>query len=488
MMHYKTMTRHVSKLLLLSALAVLALIAVVLSPLFPAGHAGAQDDALLSSEKRVPQSQAEIELSYAPLVKQVSPAVVSVYSRKVVRQSASPFANDPVFRNFFGATPREQVQNSLGSGVIVSEDGVIVTNSHVVKGADEFRVVLSDRREYAAELILADERTDLAVLRIDTDGAMLPTIDYADTRDTEVGDIVLAIGNPFGVGQTVTTGIISATARTDVGVSDYAFFLQTDAAVNPGNSGGALINTKSELVGVNTAIFSRSGGSNGIGFAIPAEMVRRVVDAAVNEGMIVRPWLGLKAQSVSYDIAKAQGLDRPLGVMVTEVFKDGPADKSGLKRGDLITTIDGREVYDEKGLKFLAATRSPGEKSSLTVLRGGDFETVGVTLAPPPGATEAELEMLEGRNPFSGAEVAELSPRLAEELGRDPFETGVLVTRIMRRAYAWRILRPGDLIVSVNGTSVKTLEDLSGALDEDADSWAIELDRNGRRISGTVHL
>jgi serine protease Do len=488
MMHIKTMTRHVSKLLLVSMVAVLALLAVVISPLFSFGQPAGAQGSLFGIDKRVPQSQAEVELSYAPLVKQVSPAVVSVYSRKIVRQNASPFANDPIFREFFGGGPREKVQNSLGSGVIVSESGVIVTNNHVVNGADEFRVVLSDRREYAAELILADERTDLAVLRIDTEGDPLPTIDYADTRDTEVGDIVLAIGNPFGVGQTVTTGIISATARTDVGVSDYAFFLQTDAAVNPGNSGGALINTKAELVGVNTAIFSRSGGSNGIGFAIPAEMVRRVVDAAVNEGMIVRPWLGLKAQSVTYDIAKSQGMTRPVGVMVTEVFDEGPADEAGLARGDLITMIDGREVYDEKGLKFLAATRSPGETSVLTLLRGGKYETVRVTLAPPPGATEAELELLDGRHPFSGAEVAELSPRLAEELGRDPFATGVLVTRIMRGAYAWRIVRPGDLIVSVNGKSVKTLEQLDQALAEDEATWAIELDRNGRRISGTVRL
>ena len=488
MMHYRRMTRHVSKLFLLSLVAVLALLALVVSPLFSAGTAGAQGSGFFGADdKRVPQSRAELELSYAPLVKQASPAVVNVYSKKVVRQNASPFANDPIFREFFG-TPRERVQNSLGSGVIVSEDGVIVTNSHVVDDADELLVVLSDRREYEAELILADERTDLAVMRIDTEGEPLPTVDYADTRDTEVGDIVLAIGNPFGVGQTVTTGIISATARTDVGVSDYSFFLQTDAAVNPGNSGGALINTKGELVGVNTAIFSRSGGSNGIGFAIPAEMVKRVVDAAVNEGMIVRPWLGLKAQSVSYDIAKAQGLDRPVGVMVTEVFDDGPADRAGLKRGDLVTEIDGREVFDENGLKFLAATRSPGEVAKLKVLHGGRTETVDVTLAPPPGATKAELELLEGRHPFSGAEVAELSPRLAEEMGRDPFASGILVTRILRRAYAWRVVRPGDLIVSINDTTIKTMEDLDTALAQETSSWAIELDRNGRRISGTIRL
>ena len=436
---------------------------------------------------RVPASAGEINLTFAPLVKSASPAVVNVYSKRVVNRSISPFANDPIFQEFFG-TPRSQVQNSLGSGVIVGEDGVIVTNNHVIDGADELLVVLSDRREYTAELVLADERTDLAVLKIDTEGHSLPTLDYADTRDLEVGDLVLAIGNPFGVGQTVTSGIISATARTDVGVSDYAFFLQTDAAVNPGNSGGALIDTEGQLVGVNTAIFSRSGGSNGIGFAIPAEMVKRVVDAAINEGMIVRPWLGLKGQSVSYDIARSKGLDRPVGVIVTEVYGDGPADQAGLRRGDLVLEIDGREVFDERGLKFLAATRSPGESAMLTVLRGGDREQVEITLRAPPGATEAERVLLEGRHPFSGAEVADLSPRLAVELGRDPFESGVLVTRILRGAYARRIVRPGDVIVAVNGAPTPSIDALRDRLESDGNLWRIELDRNGRRVSGTVRM
>ncbi|MEM0987021.1 MAG: DegQ family serine endoprotease [Pseudomonadota bacterium] len=435
----------------------------------------------------VPRRRAQIEMSFAPLVEDAAPAVVNVYTRKVVR-SASRFANDPFFRQFRGM-PRDRVENSLGSGVIVSPDGVIVTNNHVIDGADELLVVLSDRREYAAELVLADARTDLAVLKIEMDdGELLPTLPFADTRDVEVGDLVLAIGNPFGVGQTVTSGIISATARTDVGVSDYAFFLQTDAAVNPGNSGGALVDVNGNLVGVNTAIFSRSGGSNGIGFAIPAEMVRRVVDAGINEGMIVRPWLGLKGQAVSFDIAKAQGLDRPLGVIVTEVYEDGPADRAGLRRGDLVTAIDGREVFDERGLKFLAATLSPGETTALTVLRGGDARQIGVVLAPPPGATEAERVLLEGRHPFSGAEVAELSPRLAEELGRDPFETGVLITRVLRNAFARRIVRPGDIILSVNDTDVDTLNELAAALERDTRVWKITVERNGRRVSGTVQI
>lgn len=484
-MAYPTqMTKHVSKLLAVVLLVLSVLLVALLSPLF-VGHTQAQS--IDVADKQVPTSQRQIEMSYAPLVQQASPAVVNVYTRKIVQRR--DIMRD-IFGRRFSTGPgiEERVQNSLGSGVIVSEDGVIVTNNHVIEGADEFLVVLSDRREYEAELILADERTDLAVMRIDTGGEPLPSLGYADTRAVEVGDLVLAIGNPFGVGQTVTSGIISATARTDVGVTDYAFFLQTDAAVNPGNSGGALVNTRGELVGVNTAIFSRSGGSNGIGFAIPAEMVRRVVDAAVNEGMIVRPWLGLKGQAVTFDIAQAQGLDRPVGVIVSEVFEDGPADLAGLRRGDLVLEIDGREVFDEKGLKFLAATRSVGDLVPLSVLRGGKERSFLVRLDVPPGASETDLVLLEGRHPFTGAEVAVLSPRLAEEIGRDPFDTGVLVTSIQRRAFAWRVVRPGDIILSVDGRPIRSLEALEDALDRGSGRWQIELDRNGRKISGTVTL
>ena len=354
MIYSDTMTKHVSKVLVGIVLVLVALVVVLVSPLY--GSASAQG----FWEKVVPENQAQVELSYAPLVKQVSPAVVNIYTTKTVQRRLT--MRELMYGRPFGEEGGRSVQNSLGSGGVVGEDGVIVTNNHVIDGADEVVVVLSDRREYPAELILADQRTDLAVLRIDTEGAPLPTLDYANTVGVEVGDLVLAVGNPFGVGQTVTTGIISATARTDVGVSDYAFFLQTDAAVNPGNSGGALVNARGDLVGINTAIFSRSGGSNGIGFAIPSEMVRRVVDAAVNEGTLVRPWLGLKGQSVTFDIAKAQGLERPLGIIVSEVYEDGPADIANLRRGDLVMRIDGREVFDERGLKFLAATKSPGEQ------------------------------------------------------------------------------------------------------------------------------
>ena len=480
------MTKHINKILLLLSAALVALACLLLGPVLTPAHA-----------QLLPESREDIQMSFAPLVRRASPAVVNVYSERLVRQSASPFSNDPFFQRFFGpdafGAPQDRVQSSLGSGVIVGSDGIIVTNNHVVEGANALKVVLSDRREYEAELVLADERTDLAVLRIDVEGETLPTLEFADTRLAEVGDLVLAIGNPFGIGQTVTSGIISATARTDVGISDYAFFIQTDAAINPGNSGGALIDNAGRLVGVNTAIFSRSGGSNGIGFAIPAEMVKRVVDSAMNEGRIVRPWLGLKGQAVTSDIARSMELERPGGVLITEIYPDGPADAASLRRGDLVLQFDGRDVFDENGLKFLAATLAEGDTATLLVLRNGNRMDVDLTLTAPPGATEADLIMLEGENPLSGAEVAELSPALAESIRRDPFDEGVLVNRIVRRSPAFNFgVRPGDLIIEVNGEAIQTVSQLEEALDKANDGtgavWQIAVDRNGRRLSRTVRM
>jgi serine protease Do len=500
--------------LLSSAIASLAVAFVVFTQVTPTSQAGATPPQAVSDqntqdatapaarvqtaqlldppaiERVLPTDQAGLMQSFSPIVRTVGPAVVNVYAQKVVQEARSPFAGDPFFEGFFG-NPQPRVANSLGSGVVVGAEGVIVTNAHVISGFDQFRVVLSDRREFPAELVLADERTDLAVLKIDTKGEVLPVLQLATTRGLEVGDIVLAIGNPFGVGQTVTSGIISALARTDVGVSDYAFFIQTDAAINPGNSGGALIDMNGRLVGVNTAIFSRSGGSNGIGFAIPSEMVRRVVDAALNEGRIVRPWLGLKGQTVTSDIAGSLGLDRPVGVLVTEVYPEGPAALSGLKRGDLVLSIDGQEVFDERGLKFHAALKKPGETVGLQISRAGNARPVSVVLAPPPGATEAELLLLEGSHPLSGAEVAELSPALNEEMGRDPFQTGMLVTRMVRNSFAARFgLRPGDVVLSVNGQGVSNAGALQTALSKAPSNrvWSIEIDRNGRKISAQTRL
>ncbi|MDP1554569.1 MAG: Do family serine endopeptidase [Hyphomonas sp.] len=494
----RSMTKHVSKLLAFLSVAVLMLLTVALAPMFSQAERApgeiAPAAAVLPAESQVvaesrittpvvPQSQDQIYLSFAPLVKSASPAVVNVYTAKTVKSRVTPME-----QLLYGVPAQGSVQNSLGSGVIVGADGVVVTNNHVIQGADSFRVVLSDRREYPAELLLADERTDLAVLKIDIGDERLPTLKFADTRAVQVGDLVLAIGNPFGVGQTVTNGIISATARTDVGVSDYSFFLQTDAAVNPGNSCGALINTRGELVGVNTAIYSRTGGSVGIGFAIPSEMVKRVVDAAVNGGTFVRPWLGLAAQSVSFDIARTQGLDRPIGVIVTEVYPDGPAAKAGLRRGDLVTAIDGREVFDEKGLKFLAAVRNPGEQAKLTVLRAGNAQSIDVQVEPPPGATAADLVQIADASIFNGARVIELSPRLAEENGLDPFSkgSGIYVHSVTRGTISRNYFKPGDIIRTVNGKSTKTVKDLESVLSKGGNSWEIEIERNGRTVKGTV--
>ena len=479
------MTKHINKILFFLSAALAALIGLMLSSLL-GGPANAQ---------LLPDSREQIQLSFAPLVKQASPAVVNVYSERLVRQSGSPFAGDPFFERFFGpgafGAPQDRVQSSLGSGVIVGREGIIVTNNHVVEGANALKIVLADRREYEAELVLADERTDLAVLRIDAEGEELPILEFSDTRNLQVGDLVLAIGNPFGIGQTVTSGIISATARTDVGISDYAFFIQTDAAINPGNSGGALIDNAGRLVGVNTAIFSRSGGSNGIGFAIPAEMVKRVVDSAINEGRIVRPWLGMKGQAVTSDIAKSLDVDRPGGVLITEIYPDGPADIAGLRRGDLVLKFDGREVFDDNGLKFLAATLAEGDTPAAVIVRNGEEQIVKLELASPPGATEADLTMLEGDSPLAGAEVADLSPALAESIRRDPFDEGVLINRIARRSFAYNFgVRPGDLIIEVNGDAIKTVSELEIALASDKNDgvWQIAVDRNGRRLSRTVRM
>jgi len=304
-------------------------------------------------EREVPQSREQVMLSFAPVVRQVAPAVVNIYTKRVVseRRGFSPLFNDPLFKRFFGedfgfGMPRERVQNSLGSGVIVAPDGLIVTNYHVIKGAAEIRVVLADRREFAAELVLEDKQTDLSVLRIDPQGEALPVIELKDSDSIEVGDLVLAIGNPFGVGQTVTSGIVSALARTQAGISDYSFFIQTDAAINPGNSGGALVTLDGRLIGINTAIFSRSGGSIGIGFAIPANMVRTVVASAAGGNALVRPWTGLIGQTVNSDLAEAFGLTRPGGVIVSKVHPNGPAARAGLRKGDVITSVDGQTVDD----------------------------------------------------------------------------------------------------------------------------------------------
>src|ERR1700750_2085291 len=305
-------------------------------------------DSANAQDRRVPSSPAELRLSYAPIVQRVQPAVVNVFATKVV-QNRNPLLDDPIFRRFFGVPgdQPEQMQRSLGSGVMVDSSGLVVTNVHVIEGADQVKVSLSDKREFEAEIVLKDPRSDLAVLRLKDTHEKFPTLDFANSDELMVGDVVLAIGNPSGVGQTVTHGIISALARTQVGITDYQFFIQTDAPINPGNSGGALVDMTGKLAGINTAIFSRSGGSQGIGFAIPANMVRVVVASAKSGGTAVkRPWLGARLQAVTPEIAESLGLKLPNGALVASLVPNSPAAKAGLKPSDLIVGIDSQPVED----------------------------------------------------------------------------------------------------------------------------------------------
>jgi Do/DeqQ family serine protease len=436
------------------------------------------------SFREVPESRAEMQLSFAPVVRDTAPAVVNIYTTRTVQRNMDPF-----FERFFGRQgPRQQ--GSLGSGVIVDSTGVIVTNNHVVAGADQLRVVLNDRREFEADVLLADERTDLAVLRIETD-TPLPALTLAQPGMAEVGDLVLAIGNPFGVGQTVTSGIVSALARTEVGVTDFAFFIQTDAAINPGNSGGALINMDGALIGVNSAIYSRSGGSNGIGFAIPVEMVRRVVDAALTEGELVQPWLGARLQTVTGDIAASMGLDRPRGALVADVYPGASADEAGLEQGDIILAIDGVDVNDEPGARFRYAINPVGGESQFTVLRGGDERTIVVPVVEAPGSVEPLRRLIEGRNPLAGVELVELSPAFNESVGFDPFARGVVVLNVQRGSAAdYFGFRPGDRVIELLGARVEEIDDVESLLDgqDDLKSWPIAIERRGRLLERTLQL
>lgn len=430
-------------------------------------------------ERVVPRSQAQVQLSYSPVVKQTAPAVVNIFTSRTVRTRA----RSSFFDQMFGMqrAPRERVESSLGSGVIVRSNGIIVTNAHVVKGADELKVVLNDRREFEAKVIAQDEETDLAVLRIDTQGEVMPTLRVGADVEPEIGDIVLAIGNPFGVGQTVTSGIISALGRTNV--SDISSAIQTDAAVNPGNSGGALVNLQGDLIGVNTAIFSRSGGSNGIGFAIPAELVERAIDSSLSEGRIVRPWIGARTNGIDATMASALGLDRAKGAVINEILIGGPADKAGLEKGDVILYVGGTEINDDSGLRFKLATLRRDEFTEVEYVRDGRTRKTRVKVDTPQESPARDERPLDGIHPFDGAVVVNMSPALGEELGFDPYISGVMVLKVLRGSAAnYNRLRPGDLLLEVNGTEVTSTRQLDRLLtSEPVDVvWDVQVDRDGR--------
>jgi Do/DeqQ family serine protease len=453
-----------------------AAVIVALSALI--GAASAQD-------RRLPSSVAELQLSFAPVVKRVAPAVVNVYAARVV-ENRNPFMNDPLFRQFFGAVPREQVLRSLGSGVIVDGSGLVVTNYHVIEGASEVKVALADKREFDAEIVLKDEHSDLTVLRLKDAKERFPVLEFANSDDLQVGDVVLAIGDPFGVGQTVTHGIVSALARTQVGVSDYRFFIQTDAAINPGNSGGALVDLNGRLIGINTAIYSRSGGSQGIGFAIPANMVRVVVASAKGGSAAVkRPWLGAKLQEVTPEIADSLGLKRPSGALVANLAADGPAARAGLRTGDLIVSIDGTIVEDANAFDYRFATKSLGGTAQIGFFRQGKEQVAPINLQTAPELPREEIE-IHSRSPFLGATVANLSPALADELRLDLQSRGVVIVGVADGSTAQSIgLQRGDVVVSVNNQKIEKSADVDRIARAGSRLWRLIINRGGQQISAT---
>ncbi|MBV8061761.1 MAG: Do family serine endopeptidase [Alphaproteobacteria bacterium] len=449
--------------------------------------------ASLWAAEAVPASRNQITLSFAPLVKQVTPAVVNIYTQRVVEQRVSPLFADPFFRQFFeGATPpgmtRQRLESSLGSGVLVRADGLIVTSNHVIRGAEQIRVVLSDRREYDASVVLADEHADLAVLRIDAKGEKLPFLQLRDSDDAEVGDLVLAIGNPFGVGQTVTSGIISAMTHGAVGSSDLDYFIQTDAAINPGNSGGALVTMDGHLVGINTAIYSRDGGNMGIGFAVPSNVVRVVLNAVEGgKKTIIRPWIGVDGQAVTQDLAATLGMMQPSGVLVNKLLPESPAVKSGVQVGDVIQSVGGREVEDPEALHYRLATLSVGQTTEFGLLRKGQKVTVAVPLIAPPEVPPRNTTHVSGRNPLEGVTIENLSPAVVEARGLHAADNGVVVVEMKQNGIAANIgVQVGDVILAVNNVKTPLVEDVVKVLKTPpaaGQSWRVTIRRGDNTVT-----
>ena len=436
----------------------------------------------VAQEVRVPSSAGEVRLSFAPVVKRVAPSVVNVYAARVVENHV-PMFDDPIFRRFFGGG-REQVQRSLGSGVIVDPAGLVVTNFHVIENADQVKVSLADKREFEADIVLKDQHADLAVLRLKDAHEPFAAIQLGDSDALQVGDVVMALGNPFGVGQTVTHGIVSAVARTQVGVTDYQFFIQTDAAINPGNSGGALVDLGGRLVGINTAIFSRSGGSQGIGFAIPVNMVKGVIASAQGGSAVVRrPWLGAKLQAVTQEIAESLNLKRPVGALVSSVAARSPAARAGMRVGDLVVSVDGQEVDDVNAFDYRFATKPVGGQAAIGVMRGSREVRLAVALETAP-ETPRDEAVIKTRSPFLGARIANLSPALAEELRMDIDAKGVVVTDVESGSTAYTFgLRKGDIVLVVNNVKIETTHDLVQVLSQPSKLWRLTIQRGGQQIS-----
>jgi len=460
MMETATFQKHVS-ITIAIALACVILVAGVFT-----GHS-------VYAENATKQQLENLSQAFRDIVKDVGPAVVyisteqTVKSRQRTPEQFREFFGDEFFRRFFGDVPqgREYKQRGLGSGFITSKDGYILTNNHVVEAADKIKVTLSDKREFTAKVVGTDPKTDVAVIKID--GENLPTVTLGDSDTVEVGDWAIAIGNPYGLSQTVTAGIISAEGRSNIGLNDYEDFIQTDAAINPGNSGGPLVNIDGEVIGINTAIFSRSGGYQGIGFAIPVNMAKSVQESLITEGKVVRGWLGVMIQTVTPEIAKGFGLDEATGTLVGDVLKGGPAEKSGIQRGDVIISFDGQAVDGPNSLKNIVAATDVGKKVDVVVIRNGKKKTITVKVGEQAAeGMQARAETSSEAVTKFGISVQTLTPDIAEQLGYDE-EKGVVISNVEQGSPAADAgLRRGDLIKEINKTEIESLGDYKKAMDE----------------------
>jgi len=442
-------------------------------------NAGDADDRI------VPDSMVQVRLSFAPIVRKTAQSVVNVNAARAQQESRSPFAGDPFFERFFGSQgfggpQRRRNPTSLGSGVIVSEDGVILTNNHVIENANQVKVSLSDGREFDCEIVLKDAKSDLAVLRV-RDKVKLEPIAIADSDNVEVGDLVLAIGNPFGVGQTVTLGIVSAVSRSLAGINDYGYFLQTDAAINPGNSGGALVDMEGRLIGINTAIYSRSGGSVGIGYAIPSNMTQLILKSASVGATVIRPWLGADFQSITNEIADSLGLKSAKGAIVTSVVSGGPADRTGLQAGDIVVSLNGQPIENVDGLGYRLDTAGVGNVAKLELLSRGKSRTIEIKLEAPPETVPRDERDMPENSPLWGAKVANLSPAVAVETGVSADKSGVIVVNVARNSLAaLNGIRPGDIVREVNGEAINDSKALETIVSANSRAWQFVVERAGR--------
>jgi len=424
----------------------------------------------------VPQSMAQVQLTFAPVVKRTAPAVVNVYTRSVVQQPVNPFFNDPFFRQFFGGTDglsRQRVQQSLGSGVIVRGDGTILTNNHVIQGGQDIVVALSDKREFKAKVVVADPRTDLAVLKIDGKGENFPTLPFADSDKIQVGDLVLAVGDPFGVGQTVTMGIVSALARTQVSASDYQFFIQTDAAINPGNSGGALVDIEGRLIGIPSAIYSHTGAFQGAGFAVPSDLVRHELNSLVTTGKVSHGLIGVTVQNLNPDLAQNFGVTNGTdGALVSDVTPDSPAARAGIQSGDVITGLDGQPVKDSEALHLAIGEMSAGTRIKLQVLRDGKSREIALTTGSNSGsgrgADASAVASGDDQGVLNGVYIGDVDQQARQQFNIPERVHGAVITQVAPdSASAAAGLEPGDVILEINHHRV-TDADQAVKLSEDA--------------------